>query len=291
MAFLAISPTTSEIIVSVRGTCSLTNWLNDTLWAQQPTDLCDACSAHVGLYAAYSEIVGPINTSLRSALARHPGYQITMTGHSLGGGVATLLAAHFRDALRGVLLAAHNSGGIALYTYGSPRVGNLALAAYVTQQQSGRPSGGNFRITHAADVVPRVPPAVHGFRHVSPEYWLAAGPSTRTAYVPEDVDRCDGYANGRCNAGAAWWAVDVRSHWYYLVAIGDCGKGATPRMPSSDHCGNGTTWPWGPVNGTTATNGSVDGLSPETANRLAMFAKLDQEFMAALEEGGGESVP
>lgn len=303
LAFLAISPATSEIIVSVRGTSSLTNWLDDVLWEREATTICSGCTAHMGFLSAYNEIVGPINTSLRAAMAAYPTYKIIMTGHSLGGAIATLLAMHFRDALRGLLMS---RGGVALYTYGSPRVGNLALATYVTQQQTGQPSGGNFRVTHNHDVVPRVPPAIEGFRHVSPEYWLTPGPDTRTVYTPGDVQECDGYANAGCNAGAPWYHVDVTGHLYYLVAISHCGMdlsssssrlsfagagaGAGPVSGGQPLYGNGT----GPVNGTTATNGTSgiiinNGLTPETTNTLAMYAKLDQEFMAALKQTGGKT--
>lgn len=332
LAFLAISPATSELILSVRGTTSLTNWLDDVLWARAATSLCSGCEAHLGFLTAYSELVAAINASLVTALARYPSYRIVVTGHSLGGAVATLLALHLRDALRGLLLLLDpgRGGGIALYTYGSPRVGNRALAAYVTQQQSGTASGGNYRVTHAADGVPRVPPAIADYRHVAPEYWLTPGPDGRTVYDPRLVAVCKGYASGRCNAGTPWWEVDIPSHLYYLVAISRCGEGgggeeeeeeeigatlgfsAAGRlsfdggggggreggggyqynggiMGNENGNGNGTG-PLGPVNGTTATNSTnatVDGLlTPATTNTLAMYAKLDQEFMAALEETG-----
>lgn len=308
LAFLAISPATSEIILSVRGTATLVNWLADVLWTREATSLCAGCEAHLGFLTAYSEIVGAVNASLVAAMARYPSYRITITGHSLGGAVATLLALHFRDALRGALMNRGKAGGgsgIALYTYGSPRVGNLALAEYVTQQQSGSASGGNFRVTHEADVVPRVPPVIEDYRHISPEYWLSPGPHTRTVYDASQVDKCDGYASAGCNAGALWWDVDVTSHLYYLVAISQCGEnystaarlsfggGSGGQLPGTGYHRNGNVT--GPVNGTTATNSSnatIDGfLTPDTTNSLAMYAKLDQEYMAALKQAGGVMEP
>lgn len=238
-------------------------------------------------------------------MALYPHYKITITGHSLGGAVATLLACHFRDSLRGALMSNRNTGGVSLYTYGSPRVGNLALATYVTQQQSGRASGGNWRLTHAADVVPRMPPAIEGYRHVSPEYWLTGGAGVQMAYRPDQVLTCDGYASTDCNAGEPWWEVDLDSHRYYLVAISRCGDNDTTAMDRvpfgrgsmGSSRGNGTTEAEaGPVNGTTAMNSSLgnatsplDGgglLTPDTIDTLAMYAKLDQEYMAALAETG-----
>lgn len=291
LAFLAVSPATSEIIISVRGTSSPANWLANPLWTQEPTILCPGCKAHPGFLAAYDELAGPVNSSVRAAMALYPRHKITVTGHSHGGAVATLLACHLRDALRGALLKNRNTGGVSLYTYGSPRVGNLALATYVTQQQSGRASGGNWRITHDGDAVARMPPVIEAYRHVSPEYWLVEAAAVRV---------CEGYANGDCNAGEPWWEVDLDSHEEYFVAIGWCGSnesaggrddyGPPPAGPSGGSVG--------PVNGTTATNSSSNastttttgggGLSPDTIDTLAMYAKLDQEYMAALAKTGGD---
>lgn len=48
-------------------------------------------------------------------------------------------------------------------------VGNLALATFITSQV-----GDNYRVTHANDIVPKLPGYPLGFAHVSPEYWITA---------------------------------------------------------------------------------------------------------------------
>lgn len=226
-------------------------------------------------------------------------------GHSLGGAVATLLAARVRRAGLG-------AGGrdVDLYTYGSPRVGNEALARFVSSSSSsssssavrgsggggGSGGGSNYRLTHAADLVARLPPLNREYRHVSPEYWLAgAGPSRRVGYGAADVEACEGYAGVGCSAGAPWWELDVTSHLYYLVAISHCGEEeevtGEPRLRLGPAAAGGLV-PGGPLNGTTATNVSEAGLSPDVADALAMYAKLDQGYARALEEssgGGGDA--
>ncbi|KAF3767344.1 alpha/beta-hydrolase, partial [Cryphonectria parasitica EP155] len=209
LGFIAIDSTAREITLSVRGSTSLINWLADVIWAREPTDMCDGCWAHLGFLFAYSEVVDAVDASVAAATRLFPSYRLAVTGHSLGASVATLLGMHLRDA----------GYALDLYTYGSPRVGNRALAAHVTRQP-----GREFRLTHDADVVTRLPPINRDFRHTSPEYWLSPGPSFRTSYDAGEVEVCRGYANVDCAAGAPWWMIDVNSHLFYLVDITSCGE-------------------------------------------------------------------
>lgn len=250
----------------MRGSPSLSYWLADVVWARQPATMCDGCWAHLGFLFAYSEIVHAVNASLASATRLFPSYKITVAGHSLGGAVATLLGMRLRDV----------GYEVDIYTYGAPRVGNEALARYITHQKGGQ----DYRVTHAADLVARLPPINREFRHTSPEYWLRSGPGWRTSYDAAQVEVCTGFANAQCNAGAPWWVLDITSHLYYLVAISHCGE-EEPRLRFDKE----------PVNGTTAVNESTAGLDPATADTLAMYAKLDQEYADALKESGVDSNP
>lgn len=249
LGFIAVDSTAQEIIISIRGSMSLHNWLGDVVWARQPATMCHNCWAHLGFFFAYSEIVNHVNATLFSATKLFPNYKITLTAHSLGAGVGTLLAMRLRDL----------GYDMDLYTYGSPRVGNEELASYISHQK-----GHDYRITHLADLVARLPPVNREFRHTSPEYWVQPGPSWRTAYDADEILVCTGYANAECNAGAPWWVLDIMSHFYYFVAITHCGEADGPprlRLVSEDE----------PFNGTTAMNDSgVAGLDQATADSLAV---------------------
>lgn len=260
--FIVADSTAQEIVVSVRGPMSLVSWIGDVIWAHELSRACDGCWAHFGFLYAYHEIASSVNTSLASAIRLFPSYKITVTGHSLGGAVATLLGMHIRDA-------GHDAD---IYTYGSPRVGNEALARHITNQP-----GSNYRVTHLADAVARLPPMQLGFRHTSPEYWLSDGHPRTVDYDAADVVVCEGYYSADCNSGAPWWLVDVTSHFYYLVAISHCGED-TARLSVGAVAGDAD----GPVNGTTATNSSTEGLDPAVADNVAMQAKLDQAYASAL---------
>lgn len=205
--FLAIDPVANQIVLSLRGSSSIQNFVTDVLFTQLPCDLTAGCLAHAGFYTAWNEISVPILTAVGSAAALHPNYDIVVTGHSLGGAVATLAAAYLRAG-------GHSAD---LYTYGSPRVGNLAFASYVTNQ-----AGAEYRVTHADDPVPRLPPILFGYRHTSPEYWIDPD-DQRGTVTTALVDECDGYSNTDCNAGTS--GLDIGAHSWYFQQTGACATG------------------------------------------------------------------
>ncbi|PHH85344.1 hypothetical protein CDD83_574 [Cordyceps sp. RAO-2017] len=105
------------------------------------------------------------------------------------------------------------------YTYGSPRVGNEAFVGLLA-----RGRGRCWRVTHLDDPVPRLPPMSVGYRHVSPEYWLARGAPAQDAYGPRDVRVCYGSANAQCNANIDTFSFD--SHLHYFRTIAACAQSA-----------------------------------------------------------------
>lgn len=73
-------------------------------------------------------------------------------------------------------------------------------------------------MTHTNDIVPRLPPMLLGFSHLSPEYWITSDnevtPTTTDIQVIEGVGSRDG------NAGEA--AQSVEAHSWYLIDITAC---------------------------------------------------------------------
>jgi len=95
--FVAIDSTNRNIVVSIRGSQSARNWLADVDITAIPTDLCDGCTVHQGFWNSWLEARPRILTAVKDAVAKNPGYAIVATGHSLGGAIATLCAAHLRN--------------------------------------------------------------------------------------------------------------------------------------------------------------------------------------------------
>ncbi len=178
---------------------------------------------------------------VRAAAAANPTFKVVVTGHSLGGAVATLATAYIRKA------------GYAadLYTYGAPRVGNDAFVAFVTDQP-----GGEYRVTHTDDPVPRLPPIALNYRHTSPEYWIDEGSDTVVSL--NEVQYCPGYSNVQCNGGTK--GLDVDAHLWYFEAISGCSSGISFRR---------------------------DGLSDEElAAKLNAYVDLDVQLAANLHATG-----
>ncbi|KAH8780081.1 Alpha/Beta hydrolase protein [Diaporthe sp. PMI_573] len=191
LGFIAVDHTLEEIVVSFRGTVLRWEWLANvlrsrpSLWeaSRCPGD----CMVHSGWQDAEAEVNDGITKEVKRLLHEHPRYNITVVGHSRGGALATILAAHLRMDLR---------LNVTTYTYGSPRVGNEAFARFVFEQ-----GDRNYRITHYNDIVPIVPPSRLDYQHVEPEYWLREGPWSRVDYKPRDLEECHDWTEVHCIEG------------------------------------------------------------------------------------------
>jgi hypothetical protein len=206
--FVAVDNARKDIILSIRGSNNVRNFITDVVFAVVPcNDLVSGCLVHAGFNQAWKEIEKAATAAVSAAAAANPDYRIVATGHSLGGAVSSIAAAYLRKL----------SLPVDIYNYGSPRVGNGKFAQFVTDQ-----AGFEFRVTHVDDPVPRLPPIVFGYRHTSPEYWLSNGDGAKLDYAPEEVQVCEGLANIRCNAKPSL-TLNTEAHNNYLIPIAACG--------------------------------------------------------------------
>ena len=83
----------------------------------------------------------------------------SLTGHSLGASMATILAGELG-----------NTSKVRLYTFGSPRTGDEAFANWVVQRVTSM-GGTSTRVRRQLDIVPAIPPRGIGYHHVSTEVW------------------------------------------------------------------------------------------------------------------------
>ncbi|GKT40953.1 lipase [Colletotrichum spaethianum] len=203
--FVATDPVRKNVVIAIRGSSNVRNWITNLLFGLEDCDLVDDCKIHSGFSNAWDEVKDNLLASVKSAKAANPSYSIIATGHSLGGAIATIAAANLR--LDGY--------PVDLYTYGCPRVGNDAFVNFVTVQP-----GAEYRITHVDDPVPRLPPIFLGYRHTSPEYWLSTGSATTVNYTIADIKICEGDANTKCNGGT--FGLNVDAHKYYFRKTGAC---------------------------------------------------------------------
>lgn len=144
-------------------------------------------------------------------MAQYPSYRIAITGHSLGGAVAALAAASLR--VQGY--------DVALYSFGAPRVGGAALSSFISGQK-----GGNYRVTHWNDPVPRVPLLTMGYVHISPEYYVGVGNGVD---VKKGDFRVYEGAVSLFRGNAAWLVTDAEAHRWYFGRMFGCTAGVGRR--------------------------------------------------------------
>jgi hypothetical protein len=111
---------------------------------------------HQGFKNALDAVWGEIEAALTPLTC-----PIFYTGHSLGAALATLAAARHAPT--------------ALYTFGSPRVGDADFAASLKGI-----TGNIHRVVNGNDVVSTLPPAILGFQHVGTLHTLTAPSSDNT---------------------------------------------------------------------------------------------------------------
>lgn len=95
-------------------------------------------------------------------------------------------------------------------------VGNTAFANFVTGQ-----SGGNYRVTHAFDAVPKLPGYLLDYRHVSPEYWITSA-SGQSVDIGE-IQMSSGIFNLWGNQGTL--ISTISDHLWYFNSISACVSG------------------------------------------------------------------
>lgn len=113
---------------------------------------------HQGFTSAYLSVREQIHSYLRS----HAASSLTVTGHSLGGALATLCAVDIQYNFSNLVT-------IDVYTFGSPRVGNNGF-----RDSFNRRVPKSYRFVYGMDIVPAIPRPWQGYRHVDTEFRLGS---------------------------------------------------------------------------------------------------------------------
>ena len=119
---------------------------------------------HKGVEHTIKEMRKTLSTTARDEGRPEPSPALWITGHSLGGALATIAAA---------LLAERGKPVQGVYTFGSPRVGDSAFASLLESRLSRI-----YRIVNNNDIVTRVPPRSFGYDHVGEFWYLPENPSS-----------------------------------------------------------------------------------------------------------------
>jgi triacylglycerol lipase len=154
---------TDTAYVIFRGSESNTDWITNLNLGQEKVypyagESSSGAEIHKGFAAAYFSMRDEILRYFQQSSQQ----QVIVTGHSLGGALATICAVDLQYNFTGQF-------GIEVYTYGAPRVGNSGFA-----ESFNRRVPQSYRFVHGMDIVPALPRFWQGYRHVEEEYRLGS---------------------------------------------------------------------------------------------------------------------
>ena len=139
----------TALILAFRGTSSVEDALTDA-----KLKLVEGFKGNGKIHAGFKTGLDKIWNEVWNSMGRkRRGRTIWITGHSLGGALALTAAARLKFE--------KNQRVAGIYTFGQPRVGDLAFAEACNKEFGQR----YFRFVHNKDVVTRVPTRNVGFKH------------------------------------------------------------------------------------------------------------------------------
>uniref|UniRef100_A0A914QUM1 Fungal lipase-like domain-containing protein n=1 Tax=Panagrolaimus davidi TaxID=227884 RepID=A0A914QUM1_9BILA len=134
----------------------------------------------------------------------YPDYELWITGHSLGGAMASIAATTIATT------NLFDAKKIKLVTFGQPRTGDESYAALVDLLIPYA-----IRVVHRDDIVPLIPPGfLYGYRHHKSEVWYDNDMS-----INDTFQECDEDESNQCRDGK--FAFDIKDHdKYFDVGVG-----------------------------------------------------------------------
>ncbi|KAK2993356.1 hypothetical protein RJ640_007623 [Escallonia rubra] len=127
---------------------------------------------HTGFLSAYDSVRTRIFSLIKQAIGYIDDgadslskWHIYVTGHSLGGALATLLALELSSSQ----FSKRGAVSVTMYNFGSPRVGNKNFAEVYNEKVKD-----SWRVVNHRDIIPTVP-RLMGYCHVAQPVYLAAG--------------------------------------------------------------------------------------------------------------------
>ncbi|KAJ3304834.1 hypothetical protein HDV03_002216 [Kappamyces sp. JEL0829] len=189
-AYVGYSLPRKTIVLAFRGTRTLNGWIRDLRFALPdcPFDLApEGAKVHLGFLEAWNFLKPAIELAFLELVAAYPHSSLLITGHSLGGAVATLAAVDLYSAYFSLPI----SNRWTVLTVGQPRVGNQIFSNWTDLFPLDF-----YRVVYENDLVPHLPPGFVGFQHVSQEVWVHEQ-DLYTCSRPLDKDRgeCTDCAN------------------------------------------------------------------------------------------------
>ena len=209
-AYTAYNTQTNQIVVAFRGSSNIPNWVADLTFAKVAYPGCSGCEVHEGFYNAWQGLSSSIINSVQSLATANPTANFFVTGHSLGAAIALHCA---------VTIAQTFPRPVTLYNFGEPRVGNQPFAQFASSVLA---TGQQYRVTHASDPVPHVPPMAFGFLHTPHELWYNNNGGT-------NYQDCNDSASAEDpNCSDSTIPIAISDHLLYLGICTECTCSSDP---------------------------------------------------------------
>lgn len=181
-----------EIIVALKGTTSNDEWLMDFKIYPMPYHFlskrkkgwkkylfsnseCRGCTVHKGFYDGSKEVYDNMFTQIVALSREYPDYNMVVTGHSLGGAIAPILANE--------LLLLGRKRKTTLISFGSPKIGNRLFAQWIDKAWNTQYHYDNLhavldrssylRVSHKGDLVPLLPMRQLGYDHCGIDFYFS----------------------------------------------------------------------------------------------------------------------
>ncbi|KAK7197888.1 lipase [Novymonas esmeraldas] len=218
--FIGVDDANRQIVVAFRGTSTATNWLQNIKYFRTPYTISSSCGAacevHRGFFSTYLSVRPQVNMAVMRLIGLLPGYQVLVTGHSLGGAMAMLAAVDLQEQFNKMWAPQQP---VVLYTFGAPRVGNPAFAKWAAGLLA---KGPHYRVTHARDPVPHLPPMSFGFLHTPTEvFYRTTDNSSMRVCADSATAESEDCSNDL-------WAVGISDHLTYLGEDTGCSCSTCP---------------------------------------------------------------
>jgi hypothetical protein len=205
--FIGYLPSYKTIYISLRGSSSKLNWMDDfevRLVPYTSYPECN-CKVHNGFYRSTIGIRNKTIDTIKLLQKRFPLYQIVLTGHSYGASTVQLLGMELEK----------EGFSVTIYNFGQPRIGNPNYANYANLIISKY-----WRFTHSKDIVPHLPPQC-GFNYLH---------SCREVYEDEEgiLNICSDIncEDPTCSMQYPLYNTSTNDHLYYLGHRVSCNESA-----------------------------------------------------------------
>uniref|UniRef100_A0AC34RQR6 Fungal lipase-like domain-containing protein n=1 Tax=Panagrolaimus sp. JU765 TaxID=591449 RepID=A0AC34RQR6_9BILA len=202
--FTAVSQGDQAIIISFRGSQGFLQILSEggeSVFGKKVTSPIGGGVSEY-FYNAFDQIWNAgMKNDFITLKNQYPGYKIWVTGHSLGGSMASICAS---------LIVATNlapASNVYLYTFGQPRTGDTDFAS----KHDALNLAATNRVTHSHDIVPHVPPEnFEDYYHHKSELFYDNDMTIGRPYVD-----CESDESGKCSDGNLL-DLSINDHLHYF---------------------------------------------------------------------------